>query len=64
MKYVFEKSIVAACDIKKGIIIDLTHLAYKKPGDGINARYYKKIIGKKLKRDITMNQQFKWEDFE
>ena len=64
MKHTFEKSVVAACDIPKGTMIKLKHLAYKKPGDGINAKYYKDVIGKKLKIAIKKNHKFAWEDIE
>ena len=63
MKIIFEKSVVASCDIKSGTIIKEKHLAYKKPGDGISAKDYKKVLNKILKKDIKKDQKFKWEDF-
>jgi N-acetylneuraminate synthase len=61
MKLIFEKSIVAKQDLNKGTILSIKDLDFKKPGDGIKAFEYKKIIGKELlvnlKKDdkITLN---------
>ena len=63
MKIVFEKSIVSSSDISKGSTIKFSHLAFKKPGDGISTREYKKILGKKLKKNVPKNHKFKWSDF-
>jgi sialic acid synthase SpsE len=64
MKNTFEKSIVSVYSMKKLDIIDMTCLAFKKPGDGISAKYYKDMLGKKLNKSINKNYKFKWEDFE
>jgi len=64
MKTIFEKSIVAARNLKRGIKIKDKDLAYKKPGDGILAKDYKKVIGKVLKKDVKKDYKFKWQDFE
>ena len=64
MKKTFEKSIVSICDINKSEVITKKHLAFKKPGDGILAREYKELLGKRMKVGIKKNRQFKWEDFE
>ena len=53
MKTVFEKSIVAAKDIKKGDKIVADMLAYKKPGTGISAADYHSVIGKTASSDIA-----------
>lgn len=55
MKVTFEKSIVSACDIPKGAILEEKHLACKKPGDGIPARMFCKILGKKSIQKIPSN---------
>lgn len=64
MKTVFEKSIVAACDMSKGTVIKEEHLAYKKPGDGIPARKFQDILGKKIICNITANTKLDWEMIE
>jgi N,N'-diacetyllegionaminate synthase len=63
MKTTFEKSIVSACLIGKLDVIKRAHLAFKKPGDGIPAREYKKLIGKKLNKKVDKNYKFRIEDF-
>lgn len=59
MKLIFEKSIVAKRDLNKGAIISIDDLDFKKPGDGIKAFDYKKILGKELlvnlKKDDKLN---------
>ncbi len=64
MKMTFEKSVVSSSPMNKFDIIGVENLAFKKPGDGILARDYKKIIGKKLNKDVKKDYKFQWEDFE
>lgn len=63
MKMIFEKSIVSSRPLKKSDIISFEDLSFKKPGDGISARMYKEIIGKKLNKSILKDYKFKSEDF-
>jgi len=63
MKITFEKSIVSGIQINKNERISFKKLAFKKPGDGIPARYYKKLIGKKIIKTVSKNYKFKWRDF-
>ena len=63
MKKIFEKSIVASTNIKANSVIVLENLSFKKPGTGINASEYKKILNKKLKITKKKNSFFKWSDF-
>ncbi len=60
MKFVFEKSIVSARELKAGHVISEEDLAYKKPGDGIPARAYKEIIGKTVKTTIPANEKIEY----
>ena len=62
MKKIFEKSIVAKDNLKKGIILDIDSLAFKKPGDGIPASSFKEVIGKKLNRDLQKDSKISWDD--
>ncbi len=57
MKVIFEKSVVAARDLNKGHVLVFNDLAFKKPGDGIRADNYKKIIGKKLLKNVKKNEK-------
>lgn len=62
MKRIFEKSIVTACDLKKGHILTKSDLAFKKPGDGIPAADIEKVIGKQLQHDLPSNHKLSEED--
>ena len=64
MKKTFEKSIVSSRSIEKSEVIDERDLAFKKPGDGIPAREYNKILGKRINKCINKDYQFTWTDFE
>lgn len=64
MKRVFEKSIVAARDLKIGTNISVADIAYKKPGNGISADRYKELIGLRLRSSVSKDHMFSWEDFE
>lgn len=52
MKIIFEKKIVLTKNMKKNSVLTLKNLGFKKTKKGINANQYKKIIGKKLKKDM------------
>lgn len=47
------KSIVAAKDLKKNDIITIKDLAFKSPGGGLTPDLAHKVVGKKLKRDLS-----------
>jgi sialic acid synthase SpsE len=64
MKRTFEKSIVSSRSIKQSEIINEKDLAFKKPGDGIPAREYNKILGKRINKCVDKDYQFLWTDFE
>ena len=63
MKHVFEKSIVAKFNLKKGKILKFEDLAFKKPGGGLKPASYKELVGKKLIKDLKEDQLLKKEDF-
>ena len=62
MKSVFEKSIVTLKSIKKNTILTKEMIGFKKPGTGIPAADYKKIIGRETKCNIEKNKLLKNED--
>ena len=62
MKYIFEKGIVSADYLSKGTILNKKNIAFKKPSNGIRALDYKKILGKKLRRNIKKNHKLKYKD--
>ena len=63
MKKVFEKSIVAKNDLKANSILRKKDIVFKKPGTGIRALDYKRLIGKKINKEIKKNNLLKMKDF-
>lgn len=61
MKALFSKSVVAKVDISSGSELTDDNLTTKKPGNGISARDYYKVIGKKTKRDFTADELITWD---
>jgi N,N'-diacetyllegionaminate synthase len=61
-KILFEKSIYLKKNMTKNSIINFKDMIFKKPAIGIHAKYYKKIIGKKLKKNVILNQPLKDKD--
>lgn len=59
----FQRSIVAARDIKTGEIIKEEDLDYKRPGTGISPKYYEFVVGKMAKRDIRYDELIQISDF-
>src|SRR5690606_50216 len=62
MKQIFEKSVVAACDIAKDTTVTRDMLCYKKPGTGIPAYQFESVLGKKAKRAINSNELIQTSD--
>ena len=50
---IVRKSIVAACDIKKGDVFTETNLTVKRPGDGISPMQWENVLGKEAKQDFA-----------
>ena len=61
MKIIFEKGIVSADNLSKNTVLT-KNITFKKPADGIRAFDYKKILGKKIKKNIKMNHKIKLKD--
>ena len=57
------KSIVAAINIKKGEILTLDNLAIKRPGSGIQPKFYEQLIGKVANKNIDEDSILSWGDF-
>ena len=65
LKKLFGRSIAINKNKKRGEIIEFEDLESKKPfGMGIDVRDYRKVIGKRLKRDKKKWDFLKWEDIE
>lgn len=56
------RSIVAACDLKKGTIIEKHMLTYKRPGNGINPELNYILVGRELKRELKKDEVIEWKD--
>ena len=63
LRNLFTKSLAPKNFLKKGTILTSEMITLKKPGTGINSSDLKKLIGKKLKKDVNPNRLFKNEDF-
>jgi N,N'-diacetyllegionaminate synthase len=64
MRLIARRSLVALTDIKKNEVLSEKNIGMRRPGDGIAASEYEKIIGKKTKKNIVKNTKLKWEDLE
>jgi N-acetylneuraminate synthase len=54
------RSIVLNVDLIKGEKIQAKHLICKRPATGISPKYFKKVIGKKVKKNILSDTILKW----
>ncbi len=61
---VVRRSLVYTRNINKGRGITFNDIDGKRPGDGITPIHYQEFIGKKLKKDVTVDQQLRLSDFE
>lgn len=57
------RSLVTACNIKKGQIITEQMLTHKRPGTGISPSDIAKVIGKKCTRDLMEDTILQFSDF-
>lgn len=59
----FKRSIVAAEDIKAGEIFNENNLDFKRPGTGIEPKYYELLVGRTAKHDIAKDSLISFQDF-
>ena len=59
----FKRSIVAATDIKEGDAFNENNLDFKRPGTGLEPKYYELLEGRIAKRDITKDSLISLDDF-
>ncbi len=60
---IFRRSIVAEKNIQKGQIITTSDISLKRPGGGLQPKFFKKIIGKKSKKFIKKDSLIKMSNF-
>lgn len=60
----FRRAVYPAKDIKKGEIVTEEHLTILRPLQGIDAREYDQLIGKKARIDLGQYQKLSWDYFE
>lgn len=58
LRQTFGKSLVAAADLPAGTVLERSHLAAKKPGQGIPAARYRELIGRRLVRGVAADAAF------
>jgi N-acetylneuraminate synthase len=56
-------SLVTTQDVKAGETLTPYNIWVKRPGTGIPASEYERVLGEIATRDIKKNQQLRWEDF-
>ncbi len=56
------RGIIAAYNLKTGDIIEEKHLDHVRPLNGIDSKYYKEIIGRKVNKDLEKDKAICWED--
>lgn len=60
---IFRRSIVAEKKIQKGEKISTLNISLKRPGNGLQPKFFKKILGKKAKKNIKKGSLLKLSDF-
>jgi N,N'-diacetyllegionaminate synthase len=64
MRKLFTRSLAPARDLPEGTVLTAELLCEKKPGTGIPAAEISKVVGKKLKRDVSQADLLSWENLE
>jgi N,N'-diacetyllegionaminate synthase len=62
MRKVFQKSIVFNSSFKKGQKINMNMLNFMKPDKGVSAKNFRKILGKKLNKNVKANSYVRIRD--
>ncbi|CAB3290126.1 N-acetylneuraminate synthase [Methanocaldococcus lauensis] len=56
------RSIVAKRDIKKGCTLTIDNISFKRPARGIETKYWKLILNRKIKNDKREDEIIYWDD--
>ncbi len=60
----FRRALYPARNLKKGTVLKEDNLIVLRPNQGIDARDYNKVIGRRLKKDIGKLEIIEWSDIE
>lgn len=58
----FRRSIYIAQDIKAGEVLTRANLRIVRPGHGLAPKHYEALLGRRVKRDLTMGMPMAWDD--
>lgn len=58
-----KRSLYAKLDLKRGDVMTLENISIKSPGDGIPAKYFNILVGKRIIQDVTEDYPLRWEHF-
>ena len=61
-RYFIRTSITANQDLREDSILTKEMLSMKRPAEGIESKYIEQIIGKKLNKDIKIDESIHWND--
>jgi len=64
LRSLFTKSVVARADLPAGTVLTETMLSVKKPGTGIPAARFSKLMGLSLRRPVRANEVLTLDDFD
>ena len=59
---VFSRSLYISKDINAGEILSEEHIKSVRPGMGLHPKYYNEILGKQVKRDLTIGERIELKD--
>ena len=54
------RSLIAAKDLKKGVILGADSIKIARPAKGIQPKFLKKVIGKKMKKSVKKDNPLMW----
>ena len=63
-RFLIRTCITADRDIKNGEILTKDNLAIKRPAEGIEPKFFDRVIGRKINKDINADTEIQWKDLE
>lgn len=58
----FRRCIVLAREVKRGEVMELDDLAFKRPGTGIDPDQFARVVGRTASRDLRPEHELSWSD--